>query len=120
MLELVRTVVCGYMEVQTFNGARYFVTFIDDYSKKVMAIHDQNRIQVLDYFQKLHLTVKRVKVLSLKVICFDNGGEHIGTFEQYCRKHGIKHERTVMGIPPQNGLAKRMNRTICEKVQSIL
>jgi len=35
VLELVHTDVCRPMEVQTFNGAWYFVTFIDNYSRKL-------------------------------------------------------------------------------------
>ena len=34
-LELVHTNVCSPLEVQTFSRARYFVTFIDDYSRKL-------------------------------------------------------------------------------------
>lgn len=35
LLELIHSDVCGPMEVQSLGGAHYFVTFIDDFSRKV-------------------------------------------------------------------------------------
>ncbi|PKI76595.1 hypothetical protein CRG98_002904 [Punica granatum] len=43
-----------------------------------------------------------------------------GPFENYCRTHGIKLEKTVPKTPQQNGLAERMNRTIVERVRCML
>ena len=58
--------------------------------------------------------------MSLKAICSDNGGEYTCMFDEYCRKHEIKHERTISKTLQQNELVKRMNYTIYEKVWSIL
>ncbi|KAL6320961.1 hypothetical protein AAG906_010770 [Vitis piasezkii] len=41
----------------------------------------------------------------------NNGGEYRRPFEQYCKSHGIKLEKTVPKTPQQNGVAERMNRT---------
>ena len=35
VLELVHSDVCGPMKTLSFGGARYFVTFIDDFSRKM-------------------------------------------------------------------------------------
>ena len=35
VLELVHSDVCGPMKILSFGGARYFVTFIDDFSRKM-------------------------------------------------------------------------------------
>ena len=43
-------------------------------------------------------------------------GKYIGPFEEYYRKHGIKHETIVLKTPLENGLTERMNCTICKKV----
>ena len=107
-------------EVQIFNGDMYFMTFIDDYSKKLWTYMIRSKDQVLHCFQKFHVAVERETELSLKVEPSDSGGEYTGLFEKNGGKHGIKHERTVSNTPQQNGLAKRMNHTICEKVRSML
>ena len=57
----------------------------------------------------------------LKRLRTDNGGEYISReFKEYYSKHGIRHEKTVPGTPQHNGVAKRMNRTIVEKVRCML
>ena len=58
---------------------------------------------------------------KVKAIRTDNGGEHTSTkFEDYLESEGIRHERTVPNTPEQNGIAKRMNRTLVEVVCSML
>ncbi|PKI37236.1 hypothetical protein CRG98_042388 [Punica granatum] len=59
--------------------------------------------------------VERETGMKLKCVRADNSGEYRGPFENYCRTHGIKLEKTVLKTPQQNGLAKRMNRTIVEE-----
>ena len=59
---------------------------------------------------------------DLKVKCqrSNNGGEYIdGGFNEYCVAHGIRIEKTIIGTPQQNGVAKRMNRTLNEHVRSM-
>ena len=57
----------------------------------------------------------------LKRLRTDNGGEYISKeFKKYFSKHGIRHEKTVPGIPQHNDVVERMNRTIVEKVWCIL
>ena len=43
-----------------------------------------------------------------------------GQFEEYCRSKGIRLEFTVPKMPELNGLAERMNRTIMERVRTML
>ena len=47
-------------------------------------------------------------------------GEYWGKFEEYCRSKGIRLEFTVPKTPKLNGLGERMNRTIMERVWSML
>ncbi|MCO5599530.1 hypothetical protein L7F22_053636 [Adiantum nelumboides] len=51
----------------------------------------------------------------------DNGGKYISkAFQDFCEAKGIKRELTAPYNPSQNGFAKCMNRTIEEKVRSML
>lgn len=120
ILDLVHSDVCGPMRTKTFGGAVYFATFIDDHSRKVWAYPLKSKDQVLNVFREFHVMVERETGRSLKCIRSDNGGEYIGPFDEYCRAHGIRHERTVPKTPEQNGVAERMNRTIVEKVRCML
>jgi len=56
-----------------------------------------------------------------KVLRMDNGGEFYGNeFEEFCKKCGIVRKNTTPYTPQQNGVAKRMNRTLMEKARCML
>ena len=58
---------------------------------------------------------------KLKCLRIDNGGEYVSkAFADFCNSKGIKRELTAPCNPSQNGVAERMNRTIQEKVRSML
>ena len=95
VLDLVRSGVCGPLKVRTLGCALYFVTFIDDHSRKVWAYTLKTRDQVLDVFKNFQANVERETGRQLKCVRSDNGGEYIGPFDQYCTNHGIRHEKTV-------------------------
>ncbi|KAI5339317.1 hypothetical protein L3X38_018589 [Prunus dulcis] len=102
VLDVVYSDVCGPMTTSTLGGVRYFVTFIDVHAGK------------------FHASVERETGRSLKCICTDNGGEYVGAFRNYCRSNGIRHERSVPKTPQHNGIAERMNRTIVERIRTML
>ncbi|GAA0155218.1 transmembrane signal receptor [Lithospermum erythrorhizon] len=120
VLELVYFDVCGPMTTRTIGGCSYFVTFVDDYSRRLWAYPLKSKDQLFDVFKQFHVMVERENGEPLKCIRTDNGGEYIGMFDQYCRKYGIRHEQSVPKTPQHNGLAERMNRTIMEKVRCLL
>ena len=66
------------------------------------------------------MKVERQAGKQLKFVRAENGGEYRGPFEQYCRSHGIKLEKMVPKTPQQNGVAERMNRTICDRIKCML
>ncbi|KAL6346472.1 hypothetical protein AAG906_033268 [Vitis piasezkii] len=66
--------------------------------------------QVLDVFRYFHVKVERQTGKQLKSVKANNGDEYRGPFEQYCRSHDIKLEKT----------AERMNRTICDRIRCML
>lgn len=59
ILDLVHSDVCGPMKTRTFGGCSYFVTFIDDHSRKVWVYTLKSKDQVLDVFKQFHALVER-------------------------------------------------------------
>ena len=59
LLELVHFDVCGPLKVKSFTGALYFVTFIDDCSKKLWVYALKTNDRVLDKFKEFHVLVER-------------------------------------------------------------
>ena len=119
ILDLIHTDVC-MMSTKSMGGASYFVTFIDDHSRKVWAFALKTKDQVQEIFKQFHVKVERETGRRLKCVRADNGGEYRGPFEEYCKKYGIRLEKSVPKTPQHNGVAERMNRTICERVRCML
>nr|KYP54197.1 Retrovirus-related Pol polyprotein from transposon TNT 1-94 [Cajanus cajan] len=120
LLQLVHSDVCGPLKVKSFSGALYFVTFIDDCSRKLWVYALQRKDQVLERFKQFHALVERQSGKKLKHIRTDNGSEYCGPFDVYCKQHGIAHEKTPPKTPQLNGLVERMNRTLLERVRYML
>ena len=96
------------------------MTFIDDHSRKIWVYILKTKDQVLEVFKQFHALVERQSGEKLKCIQTDNGGEYYGPFDEYCRQHGIQHQKTPLKTPQLNGLPKRMNRTLVEMVRCLL
>ena len=137
ILELIHSDISGPMECQSHGGSRYFITFIDDYSKWTVVYPMKNKSDSLQYFQIFHKYAEKhsgqkVKVLNvirrsnqthkqIKKLRTDNGGEYLSNqFNTYLQYHGIQHQLTIAYTPQQNGKAERMNRTIMDLVRSCL
>ena len=119
-LELVHTDVWGQTQVPSLGGSSYFVTFIDDATRKLWVYPMKHKSDVFDVFKKWKALVENETGLKLKCLRSDNGGEYCSKeFEEYCAKNGIKREKTIPNTPQQNGVAERMNRTIVERARSM-
>ena len=111
VLDIMHTDVCS-MTDKSLGGALYFVTFIDDHSRKIFLYVLKNKWQVLSLFKEFNAKVKRETGRKLKCVRSDSGGEYRGPFEWYCRNYGIRLEKTPPKTSQLNGLVERMNRTL--------
>ena len=119
-LELVHTDVWGPAPVASLGGSYYYVTFIDDSTRKVWVYFMKNKHEVFSVFKIWKAMVEIETNLKLKCLRSDNGGEYISDeFKRYCADNGIKMEKTIPGTPQQNGIAERMNRTLNERARSM-
>ena len=53
-LELVHTNLWGSTQVQSLSGSRYYVTFIDDATRKTWVYYIRQKSDVFDTFKKWH------------------------------------------------------------------
>ncbi|DAZ99706.1 TPA: hypothetical protein N0F65_000884 [Lagenidium giganteum] len=120
-LELVHSDVMGPMNPASRGGARYVVTFIDDFSRFTVAYCIKSKSEVLRCFREYKQLVENQVGSSIKCIRTDNGGEYTSkTFREYCSRSGIVHQTSAPYTPQQNGLANRMNRTLMDMARSML
>ena len=84
-----------YVDAPLHRGGQYFVTVIDDFSRKLWAFVLTSKDQVLLVFKEFHVREERKFGQKLKAIRRDKNGECRGEFELHCKTQGIKHEYTV-------------------------
>ncbi|MCO5574829.1 hypothetical protein L7F22_028622 [Adiantum nelumboides] len=105
----------------SLGGAVYFITFIDDYSRKVWVYFLKHKDEALNVFKTFVTHVENQSGRNLKCLRIDNGEEYVlRAFQDFCESKGIKRELTAPYNPSQNGVAEKMNRPIQEKVKSML
>lgn len=121
ILQMVHSDVCGPMENTSIGGLKYFLTFIDDFSRKTFVYFLKEKSQVKESFIEFKNLVENQTGKRIKVLRSDNGREYVNKdFERYMKESGIKHQLTITYTPQQNGVAERENRTIIERAKSML
>jgi hypothetical protein len=121
ILQLLHSDVNGPMETQSIGKAKYFVTFIDDFSRKVFVFFLRSKSEVTEKYVEFVRFIENQTGKKVKTLRSDNGGEYINErFLNFCKQKGIHHEKTIPHTPQQNGVAERMNRTLIEKAKSLL
>ncbi|KAL2238396.1 UNVERIFIED_CONTAM: Retrovirus-related Pol polyprotein from transposon TNT 1-94 [Sesamum indicum] len=121
ILDYVHADVWGPSSVPTHGGNRYFLSIIDNYSRKVFVFLMKHKSEVFEKFTKWKSLVENQTGKKVKTLRTDNGLEFCNKdFSNLCDKFGIKRHKTNPYTPQQNGVAERMNRTLLDKVRCML
>lgn len=120
-LDLIHSDLCGPMENKSIGGARYFMTFIDDFSRKCFVYFLKSKKEAFTTFIEFKTWIEKQSERKIKVLRSDNGTEYCsGEFIKFYKQNGIEHQLTNVYTPQQNGTAERMNRTIVERSKCML
>ncbi|GFV64309.1 retrovirus-related Pol polyprotein from transposon TNT 1-94 [Trichonephila clavipes] len=120
-LELLHVDLCGPMPTESQGGNKYFLSIIDDYSRKVTVFPIQNKSDVFHTFIRFQKRAERF--LSKKVIAVrtDGGLEFCNKdMDNFLTELGIKHEVTNSYTPEMNGVAERFNLTVLDGIKTLL
>ena len=111
----------GPTKTASLGGKHYFVTFVDDFSRRVWVYTLRSKDEVFETFLVWKKMVENQTGRKIKVLRSNNGTEYRNDqFLIFCKKEGISRHFTVRDTPYQNGVAERMNRTLLEKVRCML
>lgn len=111
----------GPAQPATMGGGRYFMSIIDDYTRKVWVYILKEKSQAFEKFKEWCTEMKLKKSTILKCLRTNKDLEFLsGEFDSFCKANGIQRHRTVPSNPQQNGVAERMNRTLLERVRCML
>ena len=126
-LQIVHSDLCGPIQLTDADGKvgpkQYIITFIDDYSRFawVGITADKTAETTLSTFVRYKVWAERYTGFKIQLLRTDGGGEYINDkFDTYLSIMGIERQRTTARTPQQNGVAERMNRTLCEAARAML
>lgn len=116
-----RSDVCGPAEPAFSKNAKYFTTFIDDFSRFMkmylfLQKHGEHD-RIIEY------KTKSKKELGLPVsrLCTNSGGEYVSSnFINFCKKNGIIRRFTASYRPQPSGVAERLSRNSCKNARAPL
>ena len=75
----------------SIGGKHYFVSFIDDYSRRCWEYTMKHKGQVLELFVEWKKNMEKKTGRKIKVLYSDNGGEYTSDpFLQLCHNEGIE------------------------------
>jgi transposase InsO family protein len=109
------------LPVLTSTGFRYWLLFIDDYSRYFWIHLLRKKSETFDAFTQFKAMVEKQFDKSILCLHGDKGSEFIGIkWNTFFAQHGIRREHTVKALPQQNGVAERLNCTLEELLVAIL
>jgi transposase InsO family protein len=81
------------MQTPSLNGCVYFMTFIDDFSRKTWLYLLKQKSKAFEVFKRFKSMVENVSGRTIKILRSDRGGEYkLNEFIELCDLHGIKRQ----------------------------
>ena len=119
--EIIHSDVWGPCEVNSILGHRWFVTFIDGFSRYTWLYLLKHKSDVFSVFKDLIAIIKNKFGKTIKILRSDNGTEYVNQeFGHFLASNGIEHQTTCVNTPEQNGVAERKNRHLLEVARSLM
>jgi transposase InsO family protein len=129
--ELIHTDLGGPISPQTPSGFKYWMIFVDDYTRYPWICFLKHKSEALDRIRRLYHDIQahfKQKIGNIhlcegyrQTLHSDGGGEFTGNdVERFLRSEGIFHETSAAYTQEQNGLAERMNQTVRNNATAML
>jgi hypothetical protein len=113
--------ICGWIVPVALGDSRYILTFTDDATRVtyLFVLKTKTAKEVRECFLEFR-NVFEQDGRRVKSIRTDGRGEYRKQMADLCHETWIHHEETAPYTPEQNGVAEWVNRTISERIQTIL
>jgi transposase InsO family protein len=109
------------MPSTSLSGYVYYVSFIDDYSRKTWVYFLKLKDEVFEKFNEFKALIENLSERKIKILKSYDGGKYTSKeFVSFFIDVGIKRELTTPYNPQQNGVATRKNITIIEAVKIMI
>jgi hypothetical protein len=118
-LDLLYTDVWGPSSTIGITGARYYLIFVDHFTKYIWFYPMETKSSVRIIFPQFKNLVENRFQLKIKSVYSDNGGEFVA-LKHYFTTNGISHYTTAPHTPQQNGVSERRHRHLVETGLTLL
>jgi len=99
-LEMIHSNFCGPFSTTSTAIHKYFVIFIDDFSRKCWIFFRRKKYETFSKFVEFKTLVEKETGKKVKALKSDNGGEYVlNEFKKLCAKEGIQRELKVPHNP---------------------
>ena len=121
LFELIHSDVWGPCLVVSPTGFRYFVTFVDDYSRITWLYLIKNRSELFSNFGVFYAEIHTQFHVFVQSVRSDNAKEYVSEqFQSFMLQNGILHQTSCVHTPSQNRVTERKNRHLHETTQALL
>lgn len=93
------------MQVNSLKGARYYISFRDDFSGFRVVYFIKEKTEVPECCRNFIALLHTQTSQSVVLLRTDGGTEYL-LLDPWLKKKGIRHETTVRYTPQQNGKAE--------------
>lgn len=119
--DVIHSDIWGPSRVTSILGPKYFVTFIDEFSRCTWIYLLKERSELFGVFQNFFKEIQNQFNSSIRILRSDNAKEYFSaSFNSFMAHNGIIHQSSCPHTPQQNGIAERKHRHIIETARTLL
>ena len=119
--DIIHSDVWGIAPIVSHAHYKYFVTFIDDFSRFTWVYFLRAKAEVFSVFKHFLILIETQFFTSIKVSCSDSGREYMfNEFQDFLQSKGIISQRSCHSTPQENGVAERKNLHLLNVVRTLL
>ncbi|GJZ76937.1 retrovirus-related pol polyprotein from transposon TNT 1-94 [Tanacetum coccineum] len=121
-LKLLHMDLFGPSAVRSYEGNRYTLVIVDDYSRCTWTRFLKDKTEAFDQFEILSKKIQNQLGCTIGSIRTDHGREFDNEvqFREFCNANGITHNFSAPRTPQSNGVVERKNRTLQEMSRTML
>ncbi|GJU75880.1 retrovirus-related pol polyprotein from transposon TNT 1-94 [Tanacetum coccineum] len=120
-LQILHMDLCGPIKVESFNGKKYMLVIVDDYSRCTWTYFLRSKDETPEVLIDFLRLVQRGLHAQVRTVRTDKGMEFLNkTLHAYFAIEGLRHGTSTARTPKQNGFVKRQNRTLVEAARTML
>ena len=120
-MEIVHTNLSGPTKTRGFYGERYFMIFVDDFTRMMWVVFLKENFEAFEKFKLFKNRVENESGVKINWLRSDGGREFTSNeFTILCQVNDIKRQLSTPKTPEKNGISERRIRFITEASRAMM